>query len=247
MIRSTDEEPMTVGERYSGAINSSHLRLKERPGDIDLIVAAGLAGEDLASGLLRLHVEYDLVRSEHRASELAMQHREDEAKRQRGEVDGISAEDRAKILNDAAEAIALTAHVLILSQLPSLRSVKDALGAYVLERAGVARFMAPREYVLKLAGAVLDVHISPLCRHCGGRGFNGNIQRGERQAPCRPCKSSGSRRDSIGQDEADRAFVGALLMELNALVGKAEGDINRQKQTVRDAKTLIRLAEEQAR
>lgn len=257
MIRSTDDEPMTLGERYSGAIQSSSLRLKETTGDVDMIIAAGLAEDTLAAGLFRLHVEYDVIRAEHRAAEETMRAREDEARRQTGDVlvgaelvDGklvggrlVSAEERAKAITDIAEAAALTEHMLILSYLPSLRSVKEQVARYALAASTRLRYMAPPEYVLTLAGRVLDVHLSPKCRKCNGKGFNGNRAKGEQQKRCRACKGSGSRRDELGKDDADRRFANELLKDFSAMVGNTERRIGQLKSAVREGKDRIHLAQ----
>lgn len=243
MIRSTDDEPMTLGERYSRAMGSSHLRMTEGPGDLDVIISAGMLEDALGAALLRLRTEYDLVSTEHRLAETALRAREVEAKRQRGERDGMSAEERSAEILEAAQRAALTAHMLIMVSLGTLRETQALIGAWAIRQAPRLRFNRPPEHVLELTSRVLDVHVSPMCRHCLGRGFNGNLAKGERQAPCRPCKGNGTRRDSIGKDEPDRAFAGALLLELNAIECEAGRGMGRGAHVVRRRKEMIRQAE----
>jgi hypothetical protein len=246
MIRSTEDQPLTFGERYSSAIDSSNLRLKENRGDVDIIISAGLVRESLGGTLLRLRVEYDLVRSEHQAAELELRRREQEAPKETGEEGGLSAEERTEAMLKEAHDAALTAHLMILMQLPSLRTAKEQMGHFALQQAAERRLDMAAEHVMRLAGSVLDVHISPTCRMCKGVGFNGNLARGENQKPCRPCKGSGSRRDQLGRDNAERAFAGHMLMELDALVFSVTSQMQRNAAAVREAKERIREAEKAA-
>ena len=48
-----------TAERYARATRSSHLRMTEEPGDVDTLIAAGLAREGLGVSLLRLRTQYD--------------------------------------------------------------------------------------------------------------------------------------------------------------------------------------------
>ena len=244
-MKSTADEPMTMGERYSSAIESSNLRMKETRSDLDLIIAAATSESNLASGLMRLLVEFDLVRGDYRAAELQMRQKEAKAKRQerKGWIGGESPEDRSNRILAEAEAAALTAHVLIRSQLSSLRDVKAMFAQFATVEATRRRFMQPDGHVIRLAGQVLDVYISPTCRHCAGRGFHGSIQHGEKQTICRPCRGSGNRRDSIGKDNADRSFANHLLMTVSALVDKAEAQMSGKRRRIADWKALIQDAE----
>ncbi|HEX7687369.1 MAG TPA: hypothetical protein VF453_06675 [Burkholderiaceae bacterium] len=248
-MRTTNDEPVTMAERYSGAIESSNLRVRETAGDVDLLVAAGLAGNCLAGALLRLQVEYDTVRGEHRAAEARLRAAEIDAARQKGDFvdeDGVvlsTAEQRASAINSAAQAQALTDHVMIIATLPSLRRTKEMLGHFALARARELRFVLPTERILRLAGAALDVFLSPQCRECRGIGFTGALQRGEPQKRCRACKATGSRRYSVGKDEIGRAFVFALLLDLSDLVDTAAASLARQRRAVREAKAMLLRAE----
>lgn len=52
-----------IAEKYSRAIGSSHLEWRIDPGAIDMLTAAGLLGDDLGFGMLRLRAEYDRISS----------------------------------------------------------------------------------------------------------------------------------------------------------------------------------------
>lgn len=247
-MRTTNDEPVTMAERYSGAIESSNLRVRETAGDVDLLVAAGLAGNCLAGALLRLQVEYDTVRGEHQSAEARLRAAEAEAGRQKGDrvdADGVktTADDRAAAIAGAAAAQALTDHVMILAALPSLRGAKEMLGHHALARARELRYGLTTEQVLRLAGAALDVFLSPQCRVCKGVGFTGSLLRGQQQKRCDACRATGSRRYSVGKDEQSRAFVFALLLDLSHMVDTAAADMARQRAAVREAKAMLLRAE----
>lgn len=64
----TEDKP-TIAERYSRAIESSDLRVRETRGDVDVLIAAGWA-EGLGTLLYRLMVEFDSVRADVRRGPL---------------------------------------------------------------------------------------------------------------------------------------------------------------------------------
>lgn len=47
-----------TAEKYARATRSSHLRMTEERGDVDTLVAAGMAREGLGVSLLRLRAQY---------------------------------------------------------------------------------------------------------------------------------------------------------------------------------------------
>lgn len=253
MIRSTDDQPTTILERFAGAIDSSNLKLKESGGDIDVIISAALIDDDLALTLIRLQIEYDRVCGAHRAAQTAMLHGEEDARRQReratmqtAAVEKENASERARTILKQAERAALTAHVMLKGQLPSLRQATVMVGHFALREAHRLRYARPPEYILRLALAVLDVHISPTCRTCMGRGFVGDGTRGEHVMQCRPCRTSGTRRDSLGDDDVDRAFAGTLLLLMNELMARGEHQLSAARANVRAAKAQLMKAEAQA-
>lgn len=52
---------MSIAERYSRATRSSDLEMKVEPSDIDVLIAAGLVRETLATRLIRLRAEFDAI------------------------------------------------------------------------------------------------------------------------------------------------------------------------------------------
>ena len=261
MIRSTEDTPMTLPERYASALASSNLRMQERQGDLDVIIAAGCLDQNFAAVLMRLRLEYDMIRGEHRLAENHLRNSEHEANRQKdktgadGKVilgaagaDGkptTAAQRSDQILEDAEKA-AHAAHAMILLSMSTLRLGKEMMGHFAIREAARLKFKQPITHILRLSGHVLDVHISPTCRACQGRGFNGNLLKGERQAPCRPCRSSGSRRDAIGKDDGDRLFAGQVLMSMDALMAEGERQLQQKRHMTRETKALITSAEAQA-
>lgn len=63
------EDKPTIAERYSRAIESSDLRVRETRGDVDVLIAAGWS-EGLGTLLYRLMVEFDGVRADVRRGPL---------------------------------------------------------------------------------------------------------------------------------------------------------------------------------
>lgn len=206
----TDEQRPTIGERYSSATESSNLRVSEKSGDADFLIAAGMLGDRLGRLLLRLNTEFDRVRAD-------------------------VSPDRA---------LSPTDRLLVLMNLKTLRETKDALGNFAVVTATRRKFMVNDEAVNAIAGRVLDVHLSPLCHHCQGRGFHGGSHRGERKEICRPCKGSSRRGEDIGKTSVERQFAAHLMAELSRVVASAEREMGRNKgQKVRNMKDLITDAE----
>jgi hypothetical protein len=269
MIRSTDDTPMTVAEQYASALGSTNLRMQDRRGAVDVIAAAGslVHGDgsgggrmtrehfdaSFATALLRLRIEYDLIRGEHRMADEQMRAAEAAAKSQKDPKDftgplalGARASDRAEqILEDAAKA-ATAAHAMILLSMSTLRLTREMMGHFALREAKALKFNRPIAAIFSIAGQVLDVHIAPTCRFCAGRGFNGLLSKGERPTACRECKGSGMRRDAIGKSDDDRLFGSKLLMAMDALVASAERELARKRASARETKALINTAEAQA-
>lgn len=252
MMISHNENKPTTAERYASAMGSSNLRMKERSGDLDVIIAAGCLKESFASALLRVQVEYDLIRGEHRAAALRLRQQLDAAKQETGdEVDDFgelvtTAGQRTAWMTREAEKEAITAHILIKNQLSTLRVCQEMMVPFVLEFARNVRFQKPDLHIVRLAEAVLDVHVQPMCPHCTGRRYTGGFAKNERKIACRPCKGVGTRRDQLGADDSDRMFAGRLLMELSALTDHGEEQIERKRYTTAMTKALINDAESQA-
>ena len=144
-----------TAERYVRATRSSHLRMKEESGDVDTLVAAGMARESLGVSLLRLRAQYDAT---------------------------------ARPATDSS----LTAHLLILINLPGLVGVREHLGEYGETLAAALRTSASKREIQQVAGLVLDVLLDPSCRPCGGLGFTGVY--GVPRLRCAVCRETGKRR-----------------------------------------------------
>lgn len=238
---STHEDRPTIGERYSTATESSNLKLSDRRGDVDLIIAAGLMPDGLAGTMYRLQCEYDRMRGEHMAAEERLRFQELMAQRETGEDDetGETAEERSEKIIAEAQRRAVTEHLLILMHLTSLRDAKEEFGRFALQEANRRRLERDNRAVAAIAGRVLDVWLRPKCHACDGVGTVGGSARNDFRAICRPCKGSGHRRDSIGKDDAERAFAGRLLMETDAMMAQAARDIRTGMNRVAEAKEVI--------
>jgi hypothetical protein len=243
-----------IAERYSTAIETSSLQLHhDGSGQVAVIYAAGCArrskdGPQSQSGmrnnlgalLLRLHSEFDGVRervahARVRVSDLkfgaTLLRRA--AKPHRGKPEPASqlAADKlerlAKSVDKEADAYAASELALALMHLKSLREVREALGRYAVIEATKRRVMLDDETVLKLAGAVLEVHLTPQCHPCEGRGMVGVIYKGEAQSVCRSCNGSGKRRPQIGKNEAQWQFAAWLQAELEEVLTNSTARIRR--------------------
>lgn len=63
-----------IEERYTSANNTSNLRVEaERPGDADLLIAAGWSRSRLGAALLRLHSEWDAAEKPARPTKAAIE------------------------------------------------------------------------------------------------------------------------------------------------------------------------------
>lgn len=159
------EEKPTLGERYSSATNSSHLKLskvEEGRCDLDIVVAAGWAGHDNSLGMLlyRLASEYDTVRSSQklavrqadmRATAMSVLRRKiaDQSISDDRRLE-LAAEYQAHERESAREWI--TNRVLILSQLKSLTAAKEAVGQWAVVEAERVGFMRIGPIPTALAG-----------------------------------------------------------------------------------------------
>ena len=111
------------------------------------------------------------------------------------------------------KAMNQTERLLVLSQMKSLRSTREELGAWACIEATKQRFMQPDADVRLIVGRVLDIHLDPTCHHCEGRGFTGG-GRHEHSGPqviCRACRGTGNRRANLGRTAAEIEFGAHLL------------------------------------
>jgi len=214
-----DDRP-TIGERYGLAIGASNLRVGERHGGADMVLAAGMQDHRLGVILLRLQSEYDTVRGDlERAGEIAKQG-DVEARRLKGaELAEQSRRTREEIL---------TARCLILIHLKTLDSAKRAVAAFAIRSAMKQRFMARNEVVVKLAGRVLDVWLDPTCHVCDGTGWVSSGYHGTFVKACDACNGTGNRRENMGTNEASRWFAFLLMGNLQREMAVAAAGIGRK-------------------
>lgn len=214
-----DDRP-TIGERYGLAIGASNLRVDERHGGADMVLAAGMQGHDLGVLLLRLQSEYDTVRGDlERAGQIA----------RRGDVEArrLKGAELAEQSRRTREEI-LTARCLILTHLTTLDAAKCAVAAFAIRSATKRRFMARNEVVVKLASRVLDVWLDPTCHVCGGTGWVSSGYHGAVAKACDACHGTGNRRENVGANEASRWFAFLLLGNLQREMAAAAAAIGRK-------------------
>lgn len=206
----TSEKP-TVDERYSTALESSHLEvLADHRGDADYLIAAGLARSRLGTALFRLRSEWDAARGEWRHGAAHILALLDEAR----SCDRAGALEAAFRLRLEAEQEAVTHMALTLIQLKTLASAKAALLSYALRQATLRRFMRPDEDVAKIAGRALEAWLDPTCMHCDGRGFNGGFD--APRALCTHCGGTDRRPIRLGPSNSDHEFGRFLLAQMDA-------------------------------
>jgi hypothetical protein len=221
-----DDRP-TIAERYGLAATAG------APSDI--IAAAGMQSSRLGAMLLRLQAEYDGVRvALERAGQIrprGIQQAHDLRKEAqdciaRSKAPGIgvvaeSLERRAAVMLAEAERIEeqrtpgeiVSARAFILVELKTLRETKLQVGVLAIKMA--KRRGVDPEAAMKLAGRVLDVYLDPICHHCDGTGLIGSNYRGDSGKECDKCKSSGSRRDILGNQLAETMLAADLAAELD--------------------------------
>jgi len=238
----TDEDRVTLGERYGSATASSNLRVgADRRSDADLVIAAGWLDDNLGALLFRLAAEYDRAKGDHGIASVEFDRAEAAAAKL--EAEAMRAKDPARraaqlqivrTMRHDARAQALTARAMILIHLKTLRETKQALQAVALQAVDRAGLEWSDHVVASLVGQCLDVHLDPTCHHCQGRGSNGGF--GTLRTLCRECKGSTRRSSSeIGKDAVQRAFAAWLLSEMRRLLGVAGAGIGRALGTsVRD-------------
>lgn len=256
MTFSTEEisnAPRGNGERYASATESKDLRMRDVSGDLEVIIAAGLVSDGLATALYRLTVEYDAQRTPVDAARRWVAVRTQHANMLRDlakleESMHPPAMGRALALIASAERIkreslaALRTEFLIaLSSMRTLREARDRLWEFALDLADRRRFYLEGDAIEHLTGRTLEAFLDPNCQHCDGRGSQGG-GRHEFSGPlmiCKPCKGLGSRRVDLGRTQAERLFAGALLMSMDARMYEVQRTIGRNRRIVADAKEWV--------
>jgi hypothetical protein len=250
-----DDRP-TIGERYASATESSDLRMRVEGGDVDVIIAAGLVPDGLATALYRLTVEYDAQRGPidearrwvaARTAQAALLRQEAEREASKATLDPekvellVAAAERMK--RDAVAALR-TEFLMALSAMKTLREARDRLWDFALDLAERKRMRLEGDALGHLTGRTLDAFLDPNCPHCDGRGSTGG-GRHEHSGPpilCKPCRGLGSRRVDIGRTHAERLFAGALAMAMDASMYEVQRKIGRNRRKVTAAKELIAQA-----
>lgn len=237
-----EDTRVTVGESYGLATHASNLRVQEKRGDADMIMAAGMVagpagGHDLGVLLLRLHSEFDsaraaLMRVDHEMprylrAAAALEKRAAAWKEgQPSDPDTLRAD--AEDLRSIAKRRAVSESMLVLMELKTVRPARQALYTYTQSLADAQRFREPPDVLERLANKVLDVLLDPTCHTCWGTGSEGSGYLNETMRTCGTCGGSGHRRDSIGNGPRARWFAFILLGNLQQEMAHAAGGIGRK-------------------
>lgn len=224
----------TTAERYTRATNSSDLSVASRQrGDVDLLIAAGWAGDTLGVLLYRLRSEFD-------AEKGALEMARTEARRLRNDASSLAkrinyvtnAEDAAKlrdaidVLQEKARTTAQTARLMSLINLKTLAETKQALGRFACIAATRKRFMRSDADVCKLVGRMLEAWLDPTCPHCHGVGYIGAYSAHSKPKPCPHCRD-GQRSIVIGRDLAERTFAKFLGATIDRRLSHVDEQIRR--------------------
>lgn len=219
-----------LAERYSSAIESSHLQAHAERCDVDYLIAAGLVREGLGAMLYRLAVEWGMASGEYRK---AMQHmrqveaqatqiHRNAAKHKSLEHDTLLRE--AAMLLAQAKHEATTAKVMALVHMKTLREARDAIGAFARKKAVRVAFSEPDRVVNALAGKALQLFLDATCSACSGRGFSGGFT-----APivlCTACGASGKAHYNLSRTERHSAFIRSLLAEMDLKCHRVQQQMN---------------------
>lgn len=218
-----------IAERYSRASKSSHLKMEVEPGDVDVLIAAGLA-DSLGTLLLRCRQEWDsqraemermhrVLRSDREAAEgIRKQTAEDEEER-----DEFAEESRRAFKR--AEETLRTSRALMMMGMLSLSSAREALRNYALIRMYRKNLDIDKHHH-DIVDDALDVWLDQRCDACCGRGFNGGY--GAPVLNCRPCRASGKRRRVFPSRTSDAYALGEwLIAEADRMVQAAQRKMQR--------------------
>lgn len=217
-----NEDRPTIAERYSRALESHHLEVKEGRGDVDLLVAAGWVHDGLGTKLYRLRSEWDAVRGEHRLAEAAAQVADKKhTVRVRAVARMAEGDDRAEALQyareqiEAAERAALTARALIMVHLKTLHAATVALGAFAVIHAIDVRYRVRGDNAQRIAGRALDAWLDPNCPTCHGTKVTGGLFGGPKLV-CAHCGGYGTRNDvRLDRSEEGHKFGRSLLVQMD--------------------------------
>ena len=140
--------------------------------------------------------------------------------RLRSEFDAVKAQIKGHGANSLVD------RELILSQLGTLHTAKQQLGAYSIKIATRRAFMEPDEKVLILAGRALDLFLDPTCDKCEGRGKNGGY--GSPETLCKHCGGTGKRQvKNSANHDAGRLFISHLIACMEMLTSNTESEVGK--------------------
>ena len=215
-MATADDLRVTLAERYGIATTTSNLRVGEKRGDADLILAAGLQPNHLGVQLLRLQGEFDGIKAELAHAEEAARRLEAQAKRadRAGVTEDFDGPALAQIIRRRSEGEIITERFLILQHLGTLRQTKMAVWSFAMVLADKQRFRQRGDVVQRLSAKALDIFLDPTCGACEGTGVVGSGYLGETMRVCDRCGGSAHRRDQIGSDARARWFGFLLLGDL---------------------------------
>ena len=238
MSTDTRDEPPSIGERYTRAINSGNLRPdRDNPlrGEIGLLIAAGKVSEGMSTILYRLRSEVDDSAGELRLYQaevnrlVALQNAA--IVKTAGTKDAERAaeyREQAAALGLQADREALSGRAMMMLRLKTLNSAKEALGRFARQHATRARFMRPDKEVAELAGKALDLFLSPNCPRCEGRGKWGGYD--SPVVLCPPPKRGGcngtGKRSVRDVDGEGARFVNSLLSEMERKLSSLDAQMN---------------------
>ena len=229
------DDRATIKERYTRAMGASRLIVSERPGDVDLLIAAGWVEEGLATSLYRLMSEYDSARGDRRVAESEQRRLADELcqlRKQRDPGDYTSARGpmrttaHARALAELPARIeheATQARAFMMLQLKTLNSTKQAVFRYA-DQAATRRGLVtvgPQE-VAKIVGAVLSALLDPLCPGCQGSGKVGTYPNQQLHTGRGTCAGSGRRKVEFAKDPIADLFGRWLVADLERKAARVD-------------------------
>lgn len=223
------DEPPSVAERYSSAVESSNLRVRGETvrGDADYLIAAGWGGSGLGPRLMRLRKEFDIIKG---SRDLANRALVGTWSIELARLNALAEHDvqaaiRAAEVRREMDSYAASEAAFVLMELgDNLTHVKNYLGEMAVVEATRTQFMESDQKAAYIAGRCLSAWLDPLCLKCDGRGFTGG-GRHEMSGPpikCRACRETGKRTASVGNTDAQVQFAVHILALMDQMVADTE-------------------------
>lgn len=241
------EERPSLAERYSAAVESSNLRVKEVRGDADYLIAAGWGGTGIGPRLIRLRKEFDVIKG---ARDLANRSLAGVWPVELAKLDALVVIERAyldlgptrlakyerlagALRIEIANYAASEAAFVLVDLGDNLAHVKAHLGELAVIEATKTRFMEPDKQAAYIAGRCLAAWLDPNCLKCDGRGFTGG-GRHEMSGPpikCRACRETGKRIGAIPHNDEQARFASHILALMEHTVSETEAGMSRALRT----------------